>query len=224
MHEAAEALQKFLDGTVVTPDIRGIAEDLLQELQVAPTIRADPLRGQELVVAREAIFSPQAEALEDAAHAWQALRRLGNEAFGAGLVWPAEAAYRAALEEGAGAVPSVEASLIYSNRALALLRAGHPAEAASASARALECDPQNTKAAYRRAQALLEQSRACAGSRSAVVLAKDAVEAAELATLLEPRDQKVADLLHRTRQHVEELRGAASQGADEECGSLEAMD
>merc|ERR1719218_61392 len=53
-------------------------------------------------------------------------------------------------------VPTTEASLIESNRALVLLKAGHHLEAAAATERALERDPRNVKAAYRRAQALLE--------------------------------------------------------------------
>merc|ERR1712232_1097668 len=45
---AAEALQTFLDNAHVPPEIRGVSEDLLQELLDVPVIRADPLRGNEL--------------------------------------------------------------------------------------------------------------------------------------------------------------------------------
>jgi len=156
--EAAEALKAYLEsGVGIRPDIRGCTEDLLQELLDVPKIREDPLRGEELVEAREDLFDEEAVERENAAHAWQALRRLGGEAFGAGLLWPAEAAYRLALEEGASVVPHREASIISSNRALVLLKAGHPAEAADAAAEALRRDPRNAKAAYRRALGLLEQ-------------------------------------------------------------------
>mmetsp|Transcript_62672 Transcript_62672/g.177965 ORF Transcript_62672/g.177965 Transcript_62672/m.177965 type:complete len:470 (-) Transcript_62672:46-1455(-) len=224
VQEAAEALQRFLDGGRVPPELRGLTEDLLQELLDVPLIRDAPLSGADLEAAREALFAPTAVAREDAAHAWQALRRLGNEAFGAGLVWPAEAAYRLALAEGAAAVPASEASLLHSNRALALLKAGHPAEAAEAGASALELDRRNAKAAYRRAQALLQESKHTEGG-AAVASAQSAVEAAELASSLEPRDQKVAELLQQARRHADELGPAACSEPAAACGeSLEAMD
>jgi len=190
MEEVATALQSFLDSRVpAKPDVRYLAEELMAELSNAPTIRSDPLRGVELEAACRELFAPDAEANEDAAHAWQCLRLLGNEAFGAGLIWPAVAAYRMALTEGGDTLPDAEASLIDSNRALALIRAGHHAQAAEAAARALEYDPHNAKAAYRRAQALLEQPGA------SVSIIQDAVVAAEIAARLEPMDAKVKDLL-----------------------------
>merc|ERR1712087_724714 len=57
---AAEALQQFLDNGKVPPEIRGISEDLLQELLDKPTVRVDPLRGKDLVDARQSIFNAEA--------------------------------------------------------------------------------------------------------------------------------------------------------------------
>merc|ERR1712187_1095928 len=92
-----------------TPDIRGIAEDLLAELSEGPICRQDPLPRAEATVAHEAIFAAEAVAREDASHAWQYMRQLGNDAFKNGLIWPAEAAYRLALVDGASAIPAHEA-------------------------------------------------------------------------------------------------------------------
>merc|ERR1712232_277345 len=124
------------------------------------------------------------------AHVWQALRQLGNEAFKAGLIWPAEAAYRKALELGGDMILDSEASLIESNRALTFLRAGHPADAAVAAANALKHDPRNVKAAYRQAQAFLEQP----DGKEDAAIAEKALAAAELASRLDPKDAKIADL------------------------------
>jgi len=206
---ALAALQQCLEqGPGLAPDVRGCAEDLLEELQEAPTLRTDPLRGQELKEAEEALFDHEAQSEEDAAHAWQALRKLGNEAFGSGLVWPAEAAYRLALEDGAAALPEAEASLISSNRALTLLKAGHPAEAAEAAGDALVRDPRNVKAAYRRAQALLEQS---ASSSNPLALAREAVAAAEAAAKLDSKDAKIMEMLDKAKMRAEELAASASE-------------
>lgn len=199
------------------PEIRHIVQDLLLDFKDSPVVRADPLRGAELETAREALFAADAEAREDAAHSWQSLRKLGNESIKAGLIWPAEAAYRAALEEGANVVPMTEASLIDSNRALALLKGGHHLEAAAAAERALERDPRNAKAAYRRAQALLELPGA--GAREV----RAAEEAASLAASLEPKDAKVAEMLRRAQQLLEELppEATAADGAEEALDSMD---
>jgi len=172
---------------------------LLKELKDALVVRPDPLKGPELETIRKAIFAADAESREDAAHAWQSLKKLGNETMKAGLIWPAEAAYRAALEEGANVVPTTEASLIDSNRALALLKGGHHAEAAAAAQRALERDPRNAKAAYRRAQALLEDPQA--GHRELA----EAHEAAMLAARLEPKDAKAAEMCSKVQSRQKEL-------------------
>eukprot|EP00931_Biecheleriopsis_adriatica_P118781 TRINITY_DN94101_c0_g1_i1.p1 TRINITY_DN94101_c0_g1~~TRINITY_DN94101_c0_g1_i1.p1 ORF type:complete len:476 (+),score=130.17 TRINITY_DN94101_c0_g1_i1:43-1428(+) len=208
------------NGPGLAPDVRGMAEDLIEELVGVPTIRADPLSGAALSEAEKALFDKEAQAHEDAAHAWQALRKLGNEAFGSGLLWPAEAAYRLALEDGADALPEAEASLIASNRALALLKAGHYAEAAEAAGDALERDPRNAKAAYRRAQALLEQIGPEPGLGS-LKLAQQAVAAAESASRLEPKDAKVSEMLEKARTRAKELDSA---DAKPEAESLEDMD
>merc|ERR1712139_639141 len=97
-----------------------------------------------------------------------------------------------------------------SNRALVLLKAGHHLEAAAAAERALERDPRNAKAAYRRAQALLEMPGA--GAREA----RAAEEAASVAARLEPKDAKVAEMLRRARQLVEEL---PPEEAADSCGT-----
>jgi len=206
--EVEDALEHLLDssGSALNsdPDTRHLAQELLQEFKQQPVIRADPLKpsSSELESARSAIFSPEAQAREDAAHAWQSLRKLGNDAMKAGLVWPAESAYRFAIEEGGNAVPSKEASLIESNRALALLKAGHHSEAAEAARRALELDSRNAKAAYRRAQALLDLPHA--ESAFPALDAQAALEAAMLATKLEPKDANVAKMLQRAQKRVED--------------------
>eukprot|EP00929_Paragymnodinium_shiwhaense_P025417 TRINITY_DN15378_c0_g1_i1.p1 TRINITY_DN15378_c0_g1~~TRINITY_DN15378_c0_g1_i1.p1 ORF type:complete len:444 (-),score=115.46 TRINITY_DN15378_c0_g1_i1:287-1618(-) len=161
--EAKEALQLFIESRVYResmPDIRGLSEDLLEELSNRVLCRRPPLEGKEaLEKARQAVFNPGSQDREDHAHAWQALKQLGTDAFKKGLIWPAEATYRLALVEGGEVVPATEASLINSNLALVLLKAGHHEEAADAAAAALKSDPRNAKAAYRRAQALLELAK-----------------------------------------------------------------
>lgn len=219
LEAAQDALQHFLECVPTSPDIRGIAEDLQAGLKEVPRVRADPLQGAELAEAMELLFSKDSEAREDAAHAWQSLRRLGNEAFSAGLVWPAEASYRLSLEAGGSAVPASEASLICSNRALVLLKAGHHEEAAAAAAIALEHNPRNAKAAYRRAQALLELSSPDASAVRA------AAEAAELAATLEPKDAKVAETLRQARERLAALPPpSSSPPAPQEEEQPEALD
>merc|ERR1712039_221889 len=202
-------------------EIRGISEDLLQELLDKPTIRIDPLRGAELAAARKSIFSPDAEAREAAAHGWQALRLTGNEAFKAGLVWPAEATYRLAIECGGDVLPASEASLIESNRSLALLKAGHGEEAAVAAARALEYDSGNVKAAYRRAQALLDQSNNT--DKLDAKLVRGAVEAAELAARLDPKDAKISEMVTLASKRLEELGDAGYAGIQEPSGEEQSL-
>jgi len=210
---ASAALQGCLDrGLHLAPEIRGAAEDLLEELDPIPSIRSDPLRGEQLRAAKAAIFDAEAQQEEDAAHAWQALRKLGNEAFKEGLLWPAEAAYRLALEDGEASLPETEGSLIASNRALVLIKAGHFAQAAESAADALERDPRNAKAAYRRAQALLDQSAEVADI-SALALAQDAVVAAERAAALEPKDKKVTEVLEKSKARVQSLTDTAASAA-----------
>merc|ERR1719162_1739702 len=193
------------------------------EFKGIPVVRMDPLRGADLKSAQEGLFEPDSVRREDAAHAWQSLRKLGNAAIKAGLIWPAEASYRAALEQGGDVVPAAEASLIDSNRALALLKGGHHLEAAAAAERALQRDPRNPKAAYRRAQALLELPGA--GAREA----RAAEEAALQAVQLEPKDAKVAEMLVRARARLQELppeADAVQQPAVniEEVEALDSMD
>jgi hypothetical protein len=201
--DVEKALEQLLDSSgsamASDPEIRPLATELLKEFKDIPVVRADPLRGAELEEVREDLFSSDAETREDAAHAWQSLKKLANAALKAGLIWPAEASYRAALEEGASALPRTEASLIESNRALALLKAGHHLEAAGAAESALERDPRNVKAAYRRAQALLELPGASAQC------VRDAEKAAELAASLDPKDKNVAEMLKRARERLLEL-------------------
>jgi tetratricopeptide (TPR) repeat protein len=224
--EVEEALDGLLksNGSALSadPETRGLAHDVLMEFKDSLVVRGDPLKGAELEAAQKALFGPDSARREDAAHAWQSLRKLGNDAIKGGLVWPAEAAYRAALEEGANVVPSSEASLIESNRALALLKGGHHLEAAAAAERALEADPRNVKAAYRRAQALLELPGA--GAREV----RAAEEAAALAASLEPKDAKVAEMLQRAQEKVKELPAepeqvgyAAPEAAEAPCAAAE---
>lgn len=204
--EAILGLQRVANGIVqLAPDVRGFAEELLAELVGGPLLRPAPMKGEALEEAKKAIFAKEALSREDAAHSWQLLRALGNEAFGASLIWPAEAAYRLALEQGGRVIPSTEASLICSNRSLALLKAGHFQEAAEAAADALAKDPRNAKAAYRRAQALLQQCRSGDVTSTLRALAKEALAAAEVAASLEPKDAKVAETLATARRRVDEL-------------------
>merc|ERR1712146_692119 len=76
--------------------------------------------------------------------------------------------------------------------------------------KALEHDPRNTKAAYRRAQALLELPGA---SRRQV---SDAEKAAATAAELEPKDKQVADMLRRARERLEGIPPDADGYADAE--------
>eukprot|EP00927_Polykrikos_kofoidii_P010324 TRINITY_DN14364_c0_g2_i1.p1 TRINITY_DN14364_c0_g2~~TRINITY_DN14364_c0_g2_i1.p1 ORF type:complete len:486 (-),score=59.08 TRINITY_DN14364_c0_g2_i1:108-1385(-) len=204
------ALQQFVSCDAfraAVPEVQGLAHDLLPEMARGVACRPNPLSGESLSTARASIFAGESCAREDAAHAWQFFRALGNEAFKAGMIWPAEAAYRFALQEGGSQVQAVEASVIDSNRALTLLRAGHPAEAAASASSALERDPRNAKAAYRHAFALLELVAAQRDGDHAKIacVARDALSAAEVAARLEPRDTKVAELLDRARRQSEEL-------------------
>lgn len=218
-----ESLQKFIEGEVFKqsfPDIRGVAEDLLQELDEGIVCRPDPLNSKAASDAYEMIFAPDADRRENAAHSWQSLRQLGNEAFKVGFVWPAEACYRLALSEAGEFVPAMEASMIESNRAMALLKAGHPADAALAAETALAKNGKNAKSAFRRATALLELA---SGGKSAARAAADAVTAAELAAKLEPTDANVAKLLVKARARADEL-GTPEDDLEAEGDALDAMD
>eukprot|EP00747_Dinoflagellata_sp_TGD_P167641 gnl/TRDRNA2_/TRDRNA2_192377_c0_seq1.p1 gnl/TRDRNA2_/TRDRNA2_192377_c0~~gnl/TRDRNA2_/TRDRNA2_192377_c0_seq1.p1 ORF type:complete len:471 (+),score=104.00 gnl/TRDRNA2_/TRDRNA2_192377_c0_seq1:98-1510(+) len=207
--DICDALRKFLEGNVpVEPDIRYVGENLLGELEAVPPMRTDPLRGEELKAAQRELFDKEGLSDEDATHAWQYLRRLGNDAFKGGLLVPAEVAYRRALEAGGVAVPGSEASLIHSNRALALLKCDRYKDAAVAAKAALDLDPCNAKAAFRRAQALLGGQ--APGAREALA----AVEAAELAAKLEPKDTKVTELLRRAQELLQERGGAEAAAAE----------
>mmetsp|Transcript_33294 Transcript_33294/g.74852 ORF Transcript_33294/g.74852 Transcript_33294/m.74852 type:complete len:446 (-) Transcript_33294:29-1366(-) len=185
------ALQRCVSESqgALAPDVRSTAEALMEDLARNPTVRSDPLSGEALAKAELSIFDDESQLMEDAAHAWQALKLLGNEAFKSGLLWPAEAAYRLALEDGKAAIPETEASVVASNRALVLLKAGAAAEAAASAAEALVRNPRNSKAAFRRAQALMELP-GCA---------QEALKAAEVAAELEPKDTQVTELLLRAR-------------------------
>lgn len=225
--DVEQALERLLDssGSAIAsdPELRPLSQELLMEFKGIPVVRMDPLRGADLKSAQEGLFEPDSVRREDAAHAWQSLRKLGNAAIKAGLIWPAEASYRAALEQGGDVVPATEASLIDSNRALALLKGGHHLEAAAAAERALERDPRNSKAAYRRAQALLELPGA--GAREV----RAAEEAALQAVQLEPKDAKVAEMLVRARARLQELPPVTDKVQQpavdtEEVEALDSMD
>lgn len=208
--EVQEALKAFLDNKNVhiMPDIQQIAEEMLREFGESPVVRPDPLRGEELRSAQAALFEPESERREDRSHAWQALKRLGNDAFKAKLIWGAETSYKLALEEGGEAVPAHEASLIESNRALVLLRAGHHQEAVEAAVRALEQNPKNAKAAFRYATALLEQD-VPDSPRAALTSARATLAAARLAADLEPKDASVAAALEKAEKRAEEAAANA---------------
>jgi len=212
--EVCNALQAFIDGNVrVHPQVRGLAEELLLELREKPPIRCDPMPDSaRRAAARATILAPDAAIREDAAHAWRFLRELGKEMFKAGKHAYAEGVYKIALEEGGDASSPAEASLVESNRALALSKLGRHPEAAAAAATALEHDPNNAKAAYRRALALLE-APSMTGDEVQLALA-----AAEFAAVLEPKDAQVSELLSRAR-----LRSPSVPTADKTL-PLDAMD
>jgi len=234
--DVEEALAELLasNGSALAsdPEIRPLSEELLKEFKDAPICRSDPLKGEQLEEAQEALFGDGAEIREDAAHAWQSLKKLGSQSLKSGLIWPAEAAYRTALEEGGDVLPRTEASLIESNRALVLLKGGHHLEAAAAAERALDRDPRNVKAAYRQAQALLDFP----GGGAAEVRA--AVEAASKAARIDPKDAQVAEILARANKRLAELppeaEAVASSGgyggngkipeAEEDEAVLDSMD
>lgn len=216
------ALQAFLDSRVPVPqDIRQLAQDMLLEFRDVPVIRSAPLPSAELSTARAAIFCVDAEKRECAAHALQSLRQLGNAAFGARLFWAAEASYRLALEAGGSYTQAMDASLIESNRAQAMLKVGHNREAASAAKKALDHDPGNAKAAYRYALAMLEHKERCPVEARRQAL--EAVSAAELASQLSPKDPKVAEALQRARERVLQLRPVADKAQPEEAQHEEAQ-
>lgn len=224
-----ESLQQFLDGDgykATSLEFRGLADELAEELRKgSPACRPDPLGdAADLAAAHEAVLAPTVVVRDDAAQAWQALRRLGNAAFKKGLALPAEATYQLALVEGeAAGMSAVDASLIESNRALALLKASRPSDAALVAEAALRKDPRNAKAAYRRAQALLEVATAPgADAAPAARAAHDAVAAAKLAEILEPGDAKVVELLGRARQRAEELGPCPADVVED--AALEDMD
>jgi len=174
-------------GNSLAPEMRAVAQDLMEELADMPTIRSDPMSGEALKKCQSSLFDPAMQQREDAAHAWQTLKLLGNEAVSAQLWWPAEAIYRIALEEGGDVLPEAEASILNSNRALVLLKAGHFQEAADAADEAIQLNGYNSKAAFRQAQALMEL-----GSSAAL-------QAAERAQQLEPKDAKVLELLEKAK-------------------------
>merc|ERR1712139_504844 len=134
---------------------------------------------------------PAEEARENASYAWRWLKQTGNEAFKAGKAAAAEDIYQLAVETGGDTLPPSEASLLLSNRAIALMRCSRNPEAAEVATRALEFDPSNAKAAFRRAQALLEDTNA------KMKVLRQAVEAAEAAVRLEPKDGKAKELLEK---------------------------
>lgn len=185
VHEAFQALQRCADGARLGPEMRQVAGELLEELANVPTIRSDPLSGDALKKCQNSLFDPTMQRREDEAHAWQTLKLLGSEAVKAQLWWPAEAIYRLALEEGGQVLPDAEASVLNSNRALVLIKAGHFAEAAEAAQAALVLNELNAKAAFRRAQALVELS------------SPEAFAAAKRAQELEPKDKMVLELLQK---------------------------
>jgi len=185
---AMTALQRCAKGsTPLAPEMRQVAEELLEELADLPTIRSDPMSGEALKKCQSNLFDPAMQKREDAAHAWQTLKLLGNEAVSAKLLWPAETIYRMALEEGGDVLPEAEASILHSNRALVLLKAGHFEDAAAAAEEALQLNGHNSKAAFRQAQALMELGSAAA------------LQAAERAHRLEPKDAKVFQLLEKAQ-------------------------
>lgn len=194
INHAEEGLKTFLSSDMrINPEVQSLVENMLEDLTVQPLIRPDPLLGFQ--VSHAALFTPATAAHEDAAHAWQALRRLGNAAAKAGLTAAADAAYCRAFEEGDSLIPEGEMAIIYANRALMMLRRGQNAEAAAAAQSSLAHDPRNVKAAYRRAQALLLLS----GSSPSI---REAFSAAEFALKLSPKDSKVVELFRQASERL----------------------
>jgi len=218
--ELSNAVQAFLDSGIPShPEVRQYTEDLFRDLRdFGSSMRNDPLptEAQRRQAWQEALGPPH-EAQENASYAWRWLKQTGNEAFKAGQAAAAEDIYQLAVDTGGDMLPPSEASLLLSNRAIALMRCSRHSEAADAAARALELDPSNAKAAFRKAQALLEDVNA-----NGKVL-RQAVEAAETAVRLEPKDTKAAELLEKAhaRMHEAEARGEVE---DEEPTTEEALD
>mmetsp|Transcript_7493 Transcript_7493/g.13453 ORF Transcript_7493/g.13453 Transcript_7493/m.13453 type:complete len:453 (+) Transcript_7493:74-1432(+) len=205
--EVKSALKAYLAGTMPKrPDLMQIATDLLADLQEGLHVRQPPLSEKDLRLARKAVEDNRDE--EDAAHAWQSLKRLGNDGVAAGLLEPAEAAYCAALEAGGDYLPEKEASLIESNRALVLLRLKDYEKAADAAASALKLDGKNHKAAFRRAQALLGKPS------MSLQDAQEALQAAQLAATEMSNDPKVGELVTKAQTKLEELRADATTQAE----------
>jgi len=210
--EVKNALKAFLAGEMPKrPDLNQIATDLLADLQEGLRVRQPPMSEKDVFLARKAVGNNRDE--EDAAHAWQSLKRLGNDGFAAGLLEPAEAAYLAALDAGGDYLPEKEASLIESNRALVLLRLSDFEKAAEAAARALQLDGKNHKAAFRKAQALL--------SKPAALSPQDAQEALQAAQLAAAVDPKVGDLVTRAQAKVEELQVQAAAVTSPALGEMD---
>jgi len=199
--QLSNGVQAFLDSGIRThPEVRQYTEDLFHDLRdFGSAMRHDPLptEDQRRKAWEEALGTAH-EAQENASYAWRWLKQVGNEAFKAGKASVAEDIYQLALDAGGDRLPPGEASLLLSNRAFALMRCSRNPEAAEAAARALEFDPSNAKAAFRRAQALLEDENA----KKKVLL--QAIEAAEAAVRLEPKDAKAAELLEKARARMRE--------------------
>jgi hypothetical protein len=199
--ELSKGVQAFLDSSIqVHPQTRQSAEDFFRDLRdFGSSMKTDPLpTDQQRQQAWDEALGPAHEAQENATYAWRWLKQTGTEAFKAGKSAAAEDIYQLAVEAGGDRLPGSEASLLLSNRALALIKCSRYPEAAEAAARALEFDPTNAKAAFRRAQALLEDTNA----KTKVL--RQAVEAAEAAVRLEPKDVKAKELMEKAHSRMRE--------------------
>jgi len=219
----SKGVQAFLDSSIqVHPQTRQHAEDFFRDLRdFGSSMKSDPLptEAQQQQAWDEAL-GPAHEAQENATYAWRWLKQTGNDAIKSGKAAAAEDIYQLAVEAGGDRLPRSEASLILSNRALALMRCPRHPEAAEAAARALEFDPSNAKAAFRRAQALLEDTNA----KTKVL--RQAVEAAEAAVRLEPKDVKAQELMEKARARMREAeeRGETAEEEPEAAEELDGMD
>lgn len=219
----SSGVQAYLDSEIrMHPQTRQYAEDFFRDLRdFGSTCKSDPLPTEaQQQQAWEEALGPTHEVQENATFAWRWLKQTGNEAFKAGKAAAAEDIYQLAVQAGGDRLPPSEASLLLSNRAIALMKCSRHSEAAEAAARALEFDPTNAKAAFRRAQALLEDTNA------KMKVLRQAIEAAEAAVRLEPKDGKAKELLEKAhaRMRQAEERGEVEEAEEEQPEVSEHLD
>lgn len=227
---ARQAARAFLDSKEPKPPHAiELAEELIDETRKSLTIRDDPLQGEALKKVEEEISASKVVVPEDAAYFWQALRKIAKHAFNKKYWDAAESAYAHAILEGGHVISDEDISLLHSNQALALLKAGNPKQAAHAAGQAIKFDPDNSKAYYRRALGLLEElpeypevikqltpknkEEKTNAANDQAELAETAYRVAERLRQMEPNDDKVSELYERAKER-HELFSAAKENME----------